>query len=69
MTGAGVSGPSLSVVVPVYNSAGSLEALAQRVDEAVGDREYELVLVNDGSADGAGSASSSWLAVTAVSTA
>jgi glycosyltransferase involved in cell wall biosynthesis len=42
---------SLSIVVPVYNAAGSLDALAERVASALGDREYELVLVNDDSAD------------------
>jgi undecaprenyl-phosphate 4-deoxy-4-formamido-L-arabinose transferase len=42
---------SLSVVVPVYNSATTIAALVERVAEVLGDREYELVLVNDGSAD------------------
>jgi glycosyltransferase involved in cell wall biosynthesis len=44
---------SISVVVPVYNSEGTLAALVARLHralDAVG-REYELVLVNDGSAD------------------
>jgi len=40
------------VVVPVYNSAASVQALTARVAEALGDREFELVLVNDGSSDG-----------------
>ncbi len=42
----------LSVVVPVYNSASSLHTLVERVADALGDRDYELVLVNDGSSDG-----------------
>jgi glycosyltransferase involved in cell wall biosynthesis len=50
MTGASADA-SLSVVVPVYNAAGSLEALAERVAAVLGDRDYELVLVNDGSPD------------------
>jgi glycosyltransferase involved in cell wall biosynthesis len=50
MTRAGVDA-SLSIVVPVYNATGSLEILAERVAAALGDRDYELVLVNDGSPD------------------
>jgi undecaprenyl-phosphate 4-deoxy-4-formamido-L-arabinose transferase len=44
---------SLSVVVPVYNSAPLLPALVERIGavlEPTG-RDYELVLVNDGSSD------------------
>jgi undecaprenyl-phosphate 4-deoxy-4-formamido-L-arabinose transferase len=45
--------PSLSVVVPVYNSAGSLRILVERLEPvlraAAGD--FELILVNDGSRD------------------
>jgi glycosyltransferase involved in cell wall biosynthesis len=40
----------LSIVVPVYNSAGTLPALVERIDGALAD-EHEVVLVNDGSAD------------------
>jgi undecaprenyl-phosphate 4-deoxy-4-formamido-L-arabinose transferase len=43
--------PAISVVVPVYNGAATLPELARRVDEALAGRAYELVLVNDGSAD------------------
>jgi glycosyltransferase involved in cell wall biosynthesis len=45
--------PEISVVVPVYNSGPTLRPLSARVAEALGTRalEYELVLVNDGSAD------------------
>jgi undecaprenyl-phosphate 4-deoxy-4-formamido-L-arabinose transferase len=42
---------AISVVVPVYNSEGSLRALVQRVDAALEGLDYELVLVNDGSQD------------------
>jgi glycosyltransferase involved in cell wall biosynthesis len=44
----------LSVVVPVYNSAGTLGLLVERVETVLAERggEYELVLVNDGSGDG-----------------
>jgi glycosyltransferase involved in cell wall biosynthesis len=44
---------SISVVVPVYNSEGTLGALVSRLGtvlEATGD-PYELILVNDGSLD------------------
>lgn len=50
-------GPRVSVIAPVYNSAGSLEALATRVLEALSETDVEIVLVNDGSTDG------SWTAI------
>lgn len=46
-------GRALSVVVPVYNSAKTLQALLQRLMQVlpfVADR-YEVILVNDGSRD------------------
>ena len=45
---------SLSVVVPVYNgSLGTLPELIRRLEKVLPDlsREYEVVLVNDGSRD------------------
>ena len=42
---------ALSVVVPVYNGAGTLSALVDRVDSVLEAIDYELVLVNDGSDD------------------
>jgi dolichol-phosphate mannosyltransferase len=41
----------LSVVAPVYNEQELIEAFAQRTCAAVADYSFELVLVNDGSAD------------------
>ncbi len=41
----------LSIVVPVYNASGSLRALSERVASTLRNRDYELVLVNDGSTD------------------
>jgi glycosyltransferase involved in cell wall biosynthesis len=41
----------VSVVVPVYNGSATLPELVRRVDEALAGSDYELVLVNDGSAD------------------
>jgi glycosyltransferase involved in cell wall biosynthesis len=44
---------NVSVVVPVYNGANTLEALVQRLGEVLPKvaEQYELVLVNDGSPD------------------
>jgi glycosyltransferase involved in cell wall biosynthesis len=44
---------SLSVVVPVYNAIGTLEALAQRLLEVLSasGHRFEIILVNDGSRD------------------
>jgi glycosyltransferase involved in cell wall biosynthesis len=43
----------ISVVVPVYNSAKTLPELVPQVSETLGalERDYEIVLVNDGSSD------------------
>jgi undecaprenyl-phosphate 4-deoxy-4-formamido-L-arabinose transferase len=41
----------ISVVVPVYKSQECVQALVNRVDECLQGKEYELVLVNDGSPD------------------
>lgn len=47
------SRPSVSVVVPVYNSSGILPELVARLDCVLNlqTKEYELLLVNDGSQD------------------
>jgi len=46
----------LSIVVPLYNEEGNVEALVQRIvgiaQRLPGVRRYEIVLVNDGSRDG-----------------
>jgi undecaprenyl-phosphate 4-deoxy-4-formamido-L-arabinose transferase len=44
--------PEVSVVVTVYNEAASLEELYRRTTEALRGRDYELIFVDDGSADG-----------------
>src|SRR5688500_14148829 len=49
----GPADASVSVVVPVYRSAETLDELAARVSAAMEglDRRFELLLVNDGSPD------------------
>ncbi|MBK7876118.1 MAG: glycosyltransferase family 2 protein [Planctomycetes bacterium] len=46
--------PSLTVLVPVYNSEGSLRPLVERLEPVLARlaSEYELILVNDASRDG-----------------
>ena len=47
----------LSIVVPVFNEAGSLETLYEEIVEAVGPLgPFEVVFVDDGSTDGSLSA-------------
>jgi polyisoprenyl-phosphate glycosyltransferase len=41
----------LSVVAPVYNEEELIELFVQRTCAALADYNFELVLVNDGSAD------------------
>jgi glycosyltransferase involved in cell wall biosynthesis len=41
----------ISVVIPVYNNAATLEELARRIDAALAPRDYEIIFVNDGSSD------------------
>jgi glycosyltransferase involved in cell wall biosynthesis len=41
----------VSVVVPVYNGEGTLERLVERTAAALEGGDYEIVFVNDGSAD------------------
>lgn len=52
----------LSVVVPVYNSADTLDALVTRLRDALEslERDWEILLVNDGSVD------SSWQRIVAL---
>jgi undecaprenyl-phosphate 4-deoxy-4-formamido-L-arabinose transferase len=44
--------PELSVVVTVFNEAASVEPLYRRTVEALAGRDFELIFVDDGSADG-----------------
>jgi polyisoprenyl-phosphate glycosyltransferase len=52
--------PTLSVVVPLYNEAGIVPQLLERIGGVVerlrSEYDYEIVLVNDGSADGTAAA-------------
>lgn len=47
-------GVALSVIVPVYNEEENLPLLHRRLQDVLGDMgvHYELMLINDGSADG-----------------
>ena len=49
---------AVSVVIPVYQSAETLETLVDRIAVALADRSVEIILVNDGSSD------SSWETIT-----
>lgn len=53
--GPAASGCAISVIVPGLNEAESLPELAERIDEALGDRglgeDYEIIFVDDGSTD------------------
>src|SRR5215218_10696726 len=42
----------LSVVAPMYEEEQTVDPFTERVAAALGDLEYELILVNDGSKDG-----------------
>lgn len=42
---------TISVVVPVYRSAGTLDELVRRIDIALALTEHEVILVEDGSGD------------------
>ena len=44
--------PEVSVVVTVFDEAGSLEELYRRATAALEGRDYELIFVDDGSTDG-----------------
>lgn len=41
----------VSVVIPVYNEEGSLEELTRRIFEVLGDDDFEIIFVDDGSRD------------------
>jgi polyisoprenyl-phosphate glycosyltransferase len=43
--------PELSLVIPCYNEAGNLPALIARIVEVFGDRDAEVILVDNGSTD------------------
>jgi glycosyltransferase involved in cell wall biosynthesis len=47
-----IGAPDVSVVIPVFNEAENLPELLERVHAALAGRDFELVLVDDGSNDG-----------------
>jgi dolichol-phosphate mannosyltransferase len=50
-----VNNPDFSVVVPLFNEADNVPLLQKEISLALGGRNYELILVDDGSTDGTGS--------------
>ena len=44
--------PAVSLVIPVYNEVDNVAPLYAAITAALTDRDYEIVLVNDGSTDG-----------------
>ena len=50
------SSPAISVVVPLYNEEDNVVEMQQQIDKVLGGRDYELVLVDDGSDPRAGAA-------------
>lgn len=42
---------SYSIVIPVYKSGQWIPELCERIRESMGEREFELILVNDNSPD------------------
>lgn len=46
-----MSAPALSVVVPLYNEEGNVVALVREIAAALEGRDFELILVDDGSTD------------------
>lgn len=47
--------PAISVVIPCRNEAQNLAFLIGEVDQALGGRDYEVIVVDDGSTDATGS--------------
>ncbi len=45
------NGPYLSVVVPVFNEAENVKPLVNRISDALGGMDYEILFVDDGSTD------------------
>src|SRR2546423_7928321 len=43
--------PAISVVVPVRNEAGNIAPLVREIEDALGDRRFEIIYVDDGSTD------------------
>lgn len=47
-----MTNPDFSVVIPLYNEADNVAILQKEIQEALVGRNYELILVDDGSTDG-----------------
>lgn len=51
----------LSVVVPCYNEKDNIPLILQRFDHCIGNRDIEVILVNNGSTDGSERVFDEWL--------
>ena len=51
-TGPSDSVPAVSVCVPVYDEEGNVDPLHDAIRQALGDIDFEVIYVNDGSQDG-----------------
>ncbi|HVQ20841.1 MAG TPA: glycosyltransferase family 2 protein [Terrimicrobiaceae bacterium] len=47
-----MNNPDFSIVIPLFNEAESVAILQEEISAALGERNYELILVDDGSTDG-----------------
>lgn len=47
----GQNSVNLSVVVPVYNEEGNVTLLTEKIENALKGKDYEIILVDDGSTD------------------
>ncbi len=50
--GAAMSGPAISVIVPVRDEAGNIAPLVAEIAAALAGQSFEVIYVNDGSIDG-----------------
>ncbi len=46
--------PSVSIVIPAFNEAGNLTPLMAEIAQALAGRDFEVIVVDDGSTDGTG---------------